>query len=101
MSCTEYLGLCPSPGFDKYEGIGIPSLVLASPSLAGSSTQWGAWNTVGMAHSLKSVLGRVESSGLGSVSPNHGLAALQAVLYGSMHAERTQARHAHAGPCTC
>lgn len=48
--------------------------------LAGISTQWGAWASVGMAHSTSAVLARVERAGVGVLSPLRGLAAMQAVL---------------------
>ena len=59
---------------------------------AGSSIQWGAWSSVGMAHGNTAVLARVEKSGLGVVAPPRGLAALQAVLSGSASAQLVQVR---------
>ena len=59
---------------------------------AGSSIQWGAWSSVGMAHGNTAVLASVEKSGLGVVAPARGLAALQAVLSGSASAQLVQVR---------
>ena len=64
---------------------------LPSHLLAGSSIQWGAWASVGMAHGNAAVLARVERSGMGVVVPTRGLAALQSVLAGSASAQLVQA----------
>ena len=65
----------------------MTTLPSANMCCAGSSIQWGAWSSVGMAHGNAAVLARVEKAGLGVVAPPRGLAALQAVLSGSATAQ--------------
>ena len=45
------------------------------------SVQWGAWHGVGMVASSEAVLSRMRRSGVSTVSPLAGLAALGAVLH--------------------
>ena len=45
------------------------------------SVQWGAWHGVGMVATSEAVLSRMRRSGVSTVSPPTGLAALGAVLH--------------------
>lgn len=49
---------------------------------AGSSIQWGAWGSVGMAAASPAALARIARSGMGVIPPAAGLAALHAALAG-------------------
>ena len=46
-----------------------------------ASIQWGAWSGSGMAASHPSLLKRLQAQGYGSVNPQAGLKAMQAILY--------------------
>ena len=53
------------------------------------SVQWGAWHGVGMVASSEAVLSRMRRSGVSTVSPLAGLAALGAVLHSAGPAQVT------------
>ena len=51
------------------------------------SIQWGAWHRVGMVAGNETVLGRMVQSGLGTVAPALGMAALAAACGGLSFAQ--------------
>ena len=51
------------------------------------SVQWGAWHGVGMVAASEAVLSRMRRTGIGTLSPLAGLAALGAVLHSAGSAQ--------------
>ncbi|KAK9803914.1 hypothetical protein WJX72_004698 [[Myrmecia] bisecta] len=67
--------------------LGAWALSQQSMGSMGTAVQWGAWASVGMASQKASVLARIERSGMGLIQPAEGLAALAAVISGSVSAQ--------------